>query len=135
MAAAQGVAPPLRGAARTRNPSEVPMEIMISGRHLPVSDELKAYAEDKLHKVVALFPKLTTARVVLDQEKAWQLVEITLNGKNLSLVATARTENMYVSIDEAVDKLGKQLHKYIEKIHDHRPHGEKERAAVEEAAG
>jgi putative sigma-54 modulation protein len=111
------------------------MEIIISGRHLPVSDNLRLYAEEKLGKLAGLFPKLTSARVVLDQEKAWHLVEITLNGKNLNLVATARTEDMYASIDEAVDKVGRQLHKYVEKIHDHRPHGERERDTVEEAAG
>lgn len=116
------------------------MEIIISGRHLPVSNELKAYAEEKLEKMAALFPKLTSARVVLGQEKAWQLVEITLNGKNLNLVATSRTEDMYISIDDAADKLRKQLHKFVEKIHDHRPHGEKEKEAdaepaADEAAG
>jgi len=102
------------------------MEIIVSGRHLPISEELKTYCEEKLAKMESIFPKLTSARVVLDHEKAWQLVEITLNGKNLNLVATARTEDMYVSIDEAVDKLEKQLHKHAEKIHSHRLHAEKE---------
>ena len=111
------------------------MEIIVSGRHLAISDSLKAYAEEKLQKIAANAPKLTTARVVLDQEKAWQLVEITLHGKHLNLVATARTEEMYASIDEAVAKLDKQLHKFLEKIHEHRPHGEKEeRETAEEAA-
>ncbi len=102
------------------------MEIIISGRHLPVSDDLKAYAEEKLQKIAAIFSKLTTVRIILDHEKAWQLVEITLHGKHLNLVSTARTEDMYKSIDEAVDKIDKQLHKYVEKIHDHRVHGDKE---------
>lgn len=108
------------------------MDIIISGRHLPVSEDLKSYAEEKLRKIESLFPKLTSARIVLNHEKAWQLVEITLNGKNINLVATARTEDMYVSIDEAVGKLQKQLHKHIEKIHDHRPRPEKE--STEETA-
>ena len=109
------------------------MEIIISGRHLPVSEELKAYAEEKLQKIDNLFPKLTSARVVLDHEKAWQLVEITLNGKNLNLVATARTEDMYASLDEANGKLCKQLHKHLDKIHDHRPHPERESSLDVEA--
>ena len=102
------------------------MESIISGRHLAITESLKSYAEDKLQKIAANAPKLTSARIVLDQEKAWQLVEITLHGKHLNLVATARTEQMYASIDEATAKLEKQLHKFLEKIHDHRPHGEKE---------
>jgi len=111
------------------------MEIIISGRHLPVSAELKSYAEEKLQKMASMFPKLTSARVVLGHEKAWQLVEITLNGKNLNLIATSRTEDMYVSVDDAADKLHKQLQKFVEKIHDHRPHhGEKEETAAAEPA-
>ena len=112
------------------------MEIIISARHLTVTDSIKAYAEEKLQKVAANVPKLTSARIVLDQEKAWQLAEITLHGKHLNLVATARTEHMHASIDEAIGKLEKQLHKFLEKIHDHRPHGEKieDAEATEEAA-
>jgi putative sigma-54 modulation protein len=110
------------------------MEIIISGRHLVVTDSLRAYAEEKLQKIAAHVPKLTSARIVLDQEKAWQLVEITLHGKHLNLVATARTEEMYASIDEAIAKLDKQLHKFVEKIHDHRPHNGKEEPSAEPKA-
>ena len=59
------------------------------------------------------------------QEKIHFLVEITLHGKNINMVATARTEGMYAAVDEAVEKLEKQLHKFLERLHDHRPHGEK----------
>lgn len=110
------------------------MEIIISGRHLTITDSLKAYNEEKLGKIAMQYPKLTTARTTLDQEKAWYLCEITLHGKNINLVATARTEDMYVSIDECAEKLEKQLHKFLERIHDHRPHGEP-KEAEEETAG
>ena len=102
------------------------MEIIISGRHLSVNDDTKLYVEEKLAKVISMFPKLTSARVVLDHQKAWGLAEITLHGKNVDIVATGKAEALYVAIDEAVDKLGKQLHKHVEKIHDHRGHAEKE---------
>ena len=100
------------------------MDIIISGRHVTVSDSLKAHNAEKLAKIAGAYPKLTASRTTLDQEKAWALCEITLHGKNINLVATARTEDMYVSIDECVGKLEKQLHKFLDRIHDHRPHGE-----------
>jgi putative sigma-54 modulation protein len=66
------------------------------------------------------FPKLTTVRVVMEVQRNWHLAEIHLNGKHMDLIATARTEDMYTSIDAAHGKLEKQLRKHIEKIQDHR---------------
>lgn len=108
------------------------MEIIISGRHLDVNDRLKAYNEEKLFKLSTAYPKLTSSRTVLDQEKAWYLVEITLHGKNINMVATARTEDMYVSLDQCVEKLEKQLHKFLERVHDHRPHGDAKNGGKQE---
>jgi putative sigma-54 modulation protein len=110
------------------------MEIMISGRHLNVSDDMKAYVEEKLAKVISMFPKLTSVRVIVDHQKAWGLAEITLHGKNVELVSTGKAEDLYVAIDEAVEKMEKQLHKHVEKIHNHRGHDDKERL-LEETAG
>ncbi len=107
------------------------MEIMISGRHLTVSDDMKAYVEDKLAKITSLFPKLTSVRVVVDHQKAWGLAEITLHGKHVDMVASGKAEDLYVAIDEAVDKIAKQLHRHVEKIHDHRDHGDKEKLLEE----
>ena len=39
------------------------MEIIVSGRHLPVSEDIKAYTESKLNKLAAQYTKLTHAPV------------------------------------------------------------------------
>ena len=98
------------------------MEIIVSGRHLPVSEDLKTYVEGRLGKLDVPHAKLTHARVILDHEKIEQKAEVTLTGKNMNLVARAESEDMYASIDQAIEKLAKQLHKHVEKLHEH--HGE-----------
>ncbi|MFA5206035.1 MAG: ribosome-associated translation inhibitor RaiA [Lentisphaeria bacterium] len=108
------------------------MDITVSGRHLPVSEDLKGYVEGKLAKLATQYPKLTHARVILDHEKIVQKAEITLTGKNINLVAHAELEDMYAAIDLAADKLDKQLHKFVEKLHDH--HGDPKLRDIEPAS-
>jgi putative sigma-54 modulation protein len=108
------------------------MEIIISGRHLGVTEEMKAHAERRLQTVAAEYPKLTTARVVMEMERNWHIVEVHLNGKHLDLEAKAKTTDMYASIDEAAEKIEKQLRKYLDRVHDHR--GRNGQAEEEQAA-
>jgi putative sigma-54 modulation protein len=107
------------------------MEIIISGRHLDVSTDLKAYAEEKLAALGTDYSKLTTARMVLEMERSWHLAEAHINGKGVDMEATARTRDMYTSIDEAVAKLEKQLRRYLDKVQAHRRGQVKETEAEE----
>jgi len=96
------------------------MEVIISGRHIEVDEGIKAYATDKMQKLATEYPKLTTARVVLELERNWRLVEAHVNGKHLNLNAKAKSTDFHISIDPAADKLEKQLRKYLERIQEHR---------------
>ncbi len=94
------------------------MEIIVSGRHFVVSDELRRHAEARLQPLGQQYPKVTTARLVLEMERSWQIAEVRLTGKQLELEASGRTQDMYKSIDEAVAKLDKQLRKHVDRMHD-----------------
>ena len=110
------------------------MEIIISGRHLGVSDQMKEHAEQRLRKLAEEYPKLTSARMVMDLQRNWHLVEAHLHGKNVNLDASARTSDMYASIDSVADKLERQLRRYLDRVQDHRlksPEGRRERLAAE----
>jgi len=96
------------------------MEVIVSARHFELGDELRSYAEAKVTELAREHPKLTTARVVLEFQRNWHLSEIHLNGKHLDLIASARTDDMYTSIDATAEKLERQLRKHFDKIQDHR---------------
>ncbi|MBT3292255.1 MAG: hypothetical protein HN380_33330, partial [Victivallales bacterium] len=51
------------------------MEVIISGRHLDIDDALREYIQEKLARLEDEYPKLTTARVVLEFERSWRVVE------------------------------------------------------------
>jgi putative sigma-54 modulation protein len=97
------------------------MEVIVSARHFELGEDLRSFAEAKVTELANEYPKLTTARVVMEVQRNWHMAEIHLNGKHIDLIATARTEDMYASLDAANDKLEKQLRKHIEKMQNHRP--------------
>jgi len=95
------------------------MEIIISGRHLDISDDLRAYAEERLTRLGQEYAKLTIARLVMEMERSWHLAEVHVTGKSLDLEADARSRDMYTSIDEAVAKIEKQLRRHLDKVQAH----------------
>lgn len=96
------------------------MELIISGRHLDIDDSLREHIQEKIARLGDEHPKLTTARVVLEFERSWRVVEAHIHGKHLSLDATAKTREFVASVDSVFDKLERQLRKHLERIHEHR---------------
>ena len=92
------------------------MELIISGRHLEIDDIIRDYTQKRLQKLLAEYPHLTTVRVIMDLERNWRIAEICLNGKHLSLSAKAKTQDMFLSIDNAADKLETQLRKHYDRL-------------------
>ncbi|MDX9982326.1 MAG: ribosome-associated translation inhibitor RaiA [Lentisphaeria bacterium] len=111
------------------------MEVIVSARHFELGDELRTYAEAKVTELAQEHPKLTTARVVLELQRNWQMAEIHLNGKHLDLIASAKTDDMYASIDATAEKLERQLRKHLDKIQEHRAKESIRTAEAEETAG
>jgi len=99
------------------------MEVIISGRHLDIDDTLREYIQEKLARLGDEYPKLTTARVVLEFERSWRVVEAHVHGKHLNLDATAKTRDFVASVDGVFDKLERQLRKHLERIQEHRLSG------------
>jgi len=97
------------------------MSIEITGRNVDVSDSMRDYAEKRLAKLVADYPRVDKVHVILDIQKFTHMAEVVAHAaRHIQLEAKATSENMYVSIDEAVDKLEAQLRKTLDKRHDHK---------------
>ncbi|MDD4099177.1 MAG: ribosome-associated translation inhibitor RaiA [Lentisphaeria bacterium] len=96
------------------------MEVIISAKHYETDDALKALAEELADKLSESYKnqKLTSIRFVFSLERNWQIADALLNAKHLTLHATARTNDMRISLANVVDKLDKQLRRYLERIQD-----------------
>lgn len=97
------------------------MSIEVTGRHIDVSDSMRNYAQERLAKLVDEFPRIDKVHVIMDIQKFTHMAEVVVHAaRHIQLEGKASSENMYASIDEAVDKVEAQLRKTLDKRHDHK---------------
>lgn len=99
------------------------LQIDFTGHHMEITDALRNVTSEKLQKLAKLKHHfdIKNIHVTFSKEKIEQVVGATLHlpghGK---IAATARNEDMYVAIDQLVEKLHRQLVNHKEKDTDHR---------------
>jgi len=98
----------------------VEMKLDITGRHLTVSDGLRRHTEEKLGKIMKMFQDEPESHVVLYVEKHRHVAEIQVKSRDGIFSARESTGDLYISINEAVDKIEKQVRKFRDKRADKR---------------
>lgn len=102
------------------------MDIVVTGRHLTVSDRFRAHIEEKLAKVSQLEPRIRRIEVLVSHEpnrrqsKACDKVEITCHAKGPVVRAEACTEEKHAALDMAIDKLMERLRRKNDRRQVHR---------------
>ena len=111
------------------------MKYTYTGKGMEVSDSLKARAEKKLEKLERYFREEPDASIRFKQQKgARNIVEITVSVSGIILRAEECSNDMYLSIDRAVDKLESQVRRYRTKLEKRMRPIEAEPAPEEAAA-
>lgn len=114
------------------------MDITITGRKMPITDALRAYAEEKIGnsmKVMDIDP--LTAEVVLQVEKnpanpTPACCEVTIRARGHIIRVEEYEENMYAAIDVAAAKVLRQLRKFKTRVIDKKiSQGNTEKKATE----
>jgi putative sigma-54 modulation protein len=107
------------------------MNIHITGRQLDVTSPIKSYAESKLKKLNRFIDGITDIHVILSVEKYRQIAEVNVHSRgNTYLTAVEESNDLYVSIAQAIDKIEAQAKKQQAKRI-----GRKRRAGRKEASG
>jgi putative sigma-54 modulation protein len=89
------------------------------------SEALKAYAEEKLERVVKYMDNPINVQVYFTVEKKIRhIVEIVITAKGVNTKASEATHDMYAAVDAVIDKIERQLVRYKEKIKAHKPNGD-----------
>ncbi len=96
------------------------MNVSITGRHVTVTDNVKAHVEDKLERCLGVFPRIESIHVILDSEKRLQVSEVVIQGGNhIRISATEKSENLYDAIDRSIEHAERQMRKQHDKVKDH----------------
>lgn len=102
------------------------MQIRISGRHMPITDAVRAYAEEKIGRIAKIHDRDDMqVDVILHVEKNpsnknRDVAEVTAYMKGIVVRAEEAAPDMYAAIDLVSEKLERQMRKYKQKLVDRR---------------
>jgi putative sigma-54 modulation protein len=96
------------------------MNLDITGRHIAVSDGIREHTEDRLVKIDKMFDEEIEAHVVLFVEKHRHVAEIQIKTRAGVFSGQESTGDLYISINEATEKIEKQIRKWKDKRNDRR---------------
>lgn len=96
------------------------MRITVKGRNIEITDPIKAYAEEKIGKVVNHYDQIQAIEVILNVIKNPSVslnhtAEVICKFNSGSVQAEEHAESMYASIDLVADKLDRQVKKFKDK--------------------
>lgn len=100
------------------------MEITVSGKHLEITDPIRAYAQEKVSKLSKFFDHIQSVEVVADkcQGNHYEIEMIVHVGRHDPFIASTRGEDLYATIDQTQSKLERQLTNHKEKVKNHKHH-------------
>lgn len=113
------------------------MNFEYTGRHIDVTEALKAHVEEHFSKIGELFDtKPASAHVIIEVERPGShRSEIVLTWRSETITATSVDSDMYLSLTQTIDKIEKQARKLHDKMIDKSHKGTKTSIAVSEADG
>jgi len=98
------------------------MLITITGRHIDITDAIRAHAEEKAEKLPRYYDSISQIEVLVEgNEGGKQSVEVIVHAEhNELLIASETGTDTYACIDMAVHKMERQLKKAKEKQRGHK---------------
>ncbi len=93
------------------------MQITVTGRRMEITDAIRGHVEKKITRELSVFSRLQSVQVVLDIEKYRHIAEVVAQAPHhIRVEAREESNDMYASIDRAVERVEKQLHKVWGKL-------------------
>lgn len=99
------------------------MRISLTARHYKAPEKLKEYAQNEVRRLKKYYDGIIECDIILDYEKksnSIQIAEIAIKVYGQKMVAREKSEDIYKSINQAVDKLERRVIKYKEKLKNHK---------------
>lgn len=96
------------------------LETTFTFRNMDPTDALREHSLEKLEKIEKYLMRPISAHIIFNIDGAAHIAEITLNIKGGRVVGHGTSNDMYTSIDDAVDKIKKQLARKKERAKGHK---------------
>ena len=97
--------------------------VIVTGRHVHITNGMKEHAVEKISRLEKIGDRIIDVNVTMDIQKLDHRVDILMKYGHTVIRSHGVSNDMYVSIDQAVDKLERQLKRYKNKLQDHHMKG------------
>ena len=94
------------------------MNLTLTGRHLEVTPYLKAHVDEKVKKLDHFNSHIIKAEIVLLKEGVKDVAEGKIHLSHIVLTAKGQGKDMYIAVNDVIDKLVAQLHRQQGKFQD-----------------
>ena len=94
------------------------MNISITARGGKASDRMKKYITDRISRKQRVYEGVIETEAILSYEKQTQIAEFKLKVHNKNLFVKERSDDIYKSIDMALDNCERQVKKIKEKMRE-----------------
>ena len=91
------------------------MKLTVTGIKIEITDGIRNHLNNKMDKTIADLGEAADVHVALSVEKHRHFAEITVKTKGFTLHSHEETEDLYASMDKALEKMEKQIRKHKEK--------------------
>ncbi|RPG15683.1 MAG: ribosome-associated translation inhibitor RaiA [Phycisphaera sp. TMED9] len=97
------------------------MQIIVTGRHVELTQPIEQYAIKKCDHLEKFRDHVQSIELVLDKVHVDFEVEAKVEvPHHPTIVGKSSQDDLYAAIDQAVDKVERQLHDWKEKIQSHK---------------
>ena len=101
------------------------MQVVITARHMTLTDQMKDHIERKANKLTKYYDRIQQIDVVVDNADAAVTVEVVVNAEHKTeFVSRVSANDVFSAMDVVVDKLERQLSDHKERFRNrkHPPH-------------
>lgn len=94
----------------------------ISVRHIKLTDAVRQHIEKAADRLPHFFDRIIDCEVIVTKQKIHTEVEFIVKVPQQKLVASAQNDddNVYKAIDDAAERIERQIKRYHDKLVDHR---------------
>jgi len=94
------------------------MRLDFYARNAEITGEFRSHVEPRLETLHKHFDKVQGVKVVINGQRNWRSVEITVDADGLLLRAEERSDDEMTSFDRALAAIERQLERYRDRVRD-----------------
>jgi ribosomal subunit interface protein len=98
------------------------MNLTLTGRHFDITPYLKAHVDEKMKKLDHFNSHIIGGEIVLFKEGIKDVAEGKIHLSHSVLTAKGEGKDMYIAVNDVIDKLVAQLHRHQGRFQDRKRH-------------